>query len=179
MADKKQQELIKTVAVIIVFSGVFGFVYWKYLFSPYRTRFNEANEKIEKINTDMAKAARVSKRLEVLTAELEGLNKRQQALEKRLPRAKKIPDLIYMLMDISRKYKVVVHTINPQGILDRQYYTEVNYVLSVSGAYHSLGGFLAALAVSERVFTVDNISISGSEGKIVSTFTLIAYQYKG
>jgi len=54
--------------------------------------------------------------------------------------------------------------------------------MTVKGGYHSVGRFLAAVALEERIFNVKNVMYSeplAKTGEMQVTFTLISYQYKG
>ena len=121
----------------------------------------------------------MAKRLDKLNLEIESLRKLEAETEHSLPKGKKIPDLINTLMAASRKYSVSITGITPQNSSDKQYFTEVNYQMSVTGKYHSIGRFLAALAASKRVFSIQNLNISGDSAQLSASFILVVYQYRG
>ncbi|MCX5783059.1 MAG: type 4a pilus biogenesis protein PilO, partial [Elusimicrobia bacterium] len=132
MADIKKQQVSKAAIAVAVGLLAFGFIYWKYVYSPFSVRYTTAVEKTRTIDSDMAKAASTAKKLETLTAEIDELRKKEQDMEKRLPKSKKIPDLIYTLMDISKKHNLSVNSMSPQKTIERPYYSESDYLVSMS-----------------------------------------------
>ena len=171
-------EQIKVLAALVIFSGVVGFFYWKYVWVPFSKRTAAAETKIAAASQEIAKALGMVKRLDSLDKEIAQLRAQETDAEKRLPKGKKLPDLIYTVMAISRRTDVVIGSISPQNSTDKQYYTEVRYQLAATGRYHALGRFLATMATSQRVFSIQNLSLSSDGDKVTARFTLVAYQYK-
>ncbi|MFA6584638.1 MAG: type 4a pilus biogenesis protein PilO [Elusimicrobiaceae bacterium] len=173
-------ELIKIMAAVILFCGVVGYFYWSFLWRPYSIRLGEAEEKIEKINMDMAKALGTAKRLEGLKAEIEALQAREAAAEKQLPKSKDIPGLIKALVRDARNSRIFISEIVPRNTTARTYYTETYYDIRGEGSYRDVGLFLAAVASSTRIFNVKDLSLSPATGGLVNfNFTLVAFAYKG
>lgn len=188
MAEKlKLPELTKEQTQLLVAAlfcaGALGFVYWKYFWAPVSARITAAGAKLESVEKDITAAEAQEKRLDKLKIEVSSLKQQKEAAERRLPKGKNVPDLIYTLTDMGRKYNVEIHSISPMGRTARQYFAEVSYGITLTGSYHSLGKFLTALGTSERIFSAQNLSITAAPGAggdtISATFTLIAYQYNG
>jgi len=182
MAEKVQlsNEQIKTIVAVLMFSGVVGFFYWKYLWAPYSKRAEAAETKIESINKDIAKAMAMSKRLDNLNKDLEVLRRREKDAEIRLPTGTKVPDMITTLVRQAREYQVSIVSINPQGKTESQYYSENAYGIVLNGKYNDVGRFLSVLSTLRRIMDIRGLNINnGSGGSVNATFTLVTYQYKG
>jgi len=177
---KEQQQML--VAGILCL-GAFGFIYYKYLWSPVSLRITKASQKLDVIARDITSAQTQEQRLDKLKETVADLKNQAQAAERRLPKGRNFPDLIYTINDLGKKYDVEIRSISPQGKADKQYFAEVYYGITCAGTYHSVGKFLTALGISERIFSTQNLVLTpsgGATGATVSaTFTLVAYQYKG
>lgn len=180
-ANRFSKEQLQLVLAVVLFTGAFGYLYWKYFFSPYAKKINEANTQIEAINMDIAKATGESKKLDQIKAEVERLQQEELRANQQLPRGRKLPDLIYTLMRLSHESGVAVSNIVPVSKADKPYFSESVYSLNVAGTYHSVGKFVAELGTSRRIFSVRNMIFSpdNSPGRTVTaTFQLVTYQYK-
>jgi type IV pilus assembly protein PilO len=178
---KLSKEQMKTLFGVIMFVLVFGFLFAKYVWSPYSERIKTAQVEIEKVNKDITKAKVAASRLDKVMAELAQLRKKSQLTEQSLPKGKKLPDLIYSIMDATRKYDVRINYITPRPSMEKEFYFEDKYRMSITGDYHIVGLFLSFMTTSARVFTIKNLSMSETkkDGEVEARFDLTAYQYKG
>ncbi len=179
---KLNKEQIQLIFAVVFCSGALFFVYWKYFLAPTSSRITEASKKLESVERDIKSAESQEKRLDKLKVEVANLKEQRNNAEKRLPKGRNMPDLIYTLNDMARKYNVEVNSISPQGKSPKQYFTEVYYGISLNGTYHSLGKFLTALGVSERIFSTKGLTISAASSgvnTVSATFMLVTYQYNG
>jgi len=131
---------------------------------------------------DIDNAKKQKAKFKNLEEKLVSLKLEREAAVKKLPSEKKIPDLIRTVTRLSKKYRVSVTAINPSGQAKVEYFTKVNYLISMKGNYHDIGRFLTALGLEERILTSENLIITGTVGTETSatgTFTLAAYQYNG
>ncbi len=187
MADKLlttakfSKEHIKTMVAFGLFALVFGYLFVKYIWTPYSQRIETAQTEIEKISKDITKARVAAKRFDKVLAELSRLKKRAELSEKRLPRGKELPELIFELMRVTRKYDIRINYITPRPSTEKQFYFEDTYKMSITGDYHIVGLFIASMVTSDRVFTIKNLSMSETkkDGEVEARFDLVAYQYKG
>ena len=180
MADKPQKNnnLATIVVAVVMFGGMAGFFYFKYLWKPFSERKAKAEKKIEQIEGDIAKALVISKRIDQLNAEIAKLRKREQEAENRLPRGKQLPNLVRGITAMARESGVTISRIVPQQTVKMPFYSQSAYALNGSGTFYSVYRFIAELAISERIYTVENLRISAGSGKDVSvSFNLMAYDY--
>jgi len=178
---KAESELIKMVAAVLLFGGVFGFIYYRYLWRPFSLRIEAAETKITQVESDIALAMGTAKRLDRITEEISQLKVQQEAAEKRLPRSKDIPGLIHSVFDDAKRHRVFVSVMAPGPTINKTYYAETNYEIRGTAAYRDLGYLLSALSSSTRIFNVKNLAISkgSADGKESFSFTLVAFAYKG
>ncbi|HUT85776.1 MAG TPA: type 4a pilus biogenesis protein PilO [Elusimicrobiales bacterium] len=177
---KFSKEQIKTLFAVILFGGAFSYLYVMYMWKPYAVRINTAQTEIEVISKDLIKAKVAAKRYDKILAELEQLKKKSEFAEKSLSTDRRLPDLIFSIMEASRKYDVRINYITPRPSVVKEFYIEDNYKMSIAGDYHIVGLFISFMTTSERVFTIRNLSMSETkkDGEAEARFDLIAYQYR-
>lgn len=178
---KLNKDQITKIVGITMGSALFGYVYVVYFWLPTSKKISENSAKVEAIQKDIDTAKAAKAKCKNLEARLIELSAQKEAAQKKLPTGKKVPDLLRTLTDLSKKYKVNIRTIAPGTTTREEYFMKAYYAISVSGDYHSLGRFLTALGLEERILTMENLSISGggADNSLNANFTLVAYQYNG
>lgn len=173
----KQQQMAAGGAVILL---VGGFAYFRYLWKPISARITEAGEKIEEVEGRITKAKSQAARLPQIQHELVVLNQQAVDAERRLPKAKDVPMILDTLSRLTRKYRVELKSLGLGAPSAKQYFIEVPYSISITGTYHDVGRFLAAVALEERIYNVRGLSLSGGgqTDQLSVSFTLVSYQYK-
>lgn len=179
MAIKLTKDQQKYAAVAVFGLALFGFLYWKFFWSPIAMKIDEVRAKIEELDGKIARAKAQAARLPQLEKELITLNEQAVEAEKRLPRTKSVPEILVTISQLAAKNRVQVTSFTPGAQKVQQYFTELNYPVQVRGSFHSIGKFFAALALEERIFNVLDVKYAGSGADLSVTFTLISYQYKG
>jgi type IV pilus assembly protein PilO len=176
--SKQQQQYLGAGAVLFV---IFGVVYVKFFWLPIAQAKAEATEKIEQIETKIVRAKQQAARLGRLQEEIASLNERAAEAEKRLPKTKSVPDILLAISALAQKNRVAIQNFAPGSMKSQQYFTELQYPLTIKGSYHNVGRFLAAVALEERIFNVKDVNYpaADSNGDMTVTFTLLSYQYKG
>lgn len=176
---KEQQQYI--VAGVLM-TAALGYAYIAFFWLPISQKKAETRKKIEEVEAKIEKARRQAARLPRLEAELVDLNQRAEEAERRLPKKKSVPEILVTLSALSAKYRVTLMSFQPGSSSTKQFFNELGYPVRIRGSYHNVGKFLAAVAVEERIFNVQNVKYgeaSGDLGEMVVEFTLISYQYKG
>ena len=178
---KEQQQMIVASVLMTV---AFVYSYWTYFWKPTSAKIVELRSKIESTDREITEARRQAARLPQLRAQIQELEEKAEAAEKKLPKTKELPLLIETLSDLARQNSVTIANFSQSGASTRDYFVEVNYTLQIRGSYHSIGRFLTALALQERIFHSRNLTLSpqsgGAAGETVSgQFQLVAFQYKG
>jgi len=176
------KEQIGQIVGAVLIGGLFIYFYLFYFWLPTAKKIEENTAKAEVMQRDIDNAKKQKAKFKNLEEKLASLKLEREAAVKKLPSEKKIPDLIRTVTRLSKKYRVSVTAINPSGQAKVEYFTKVNYLISMKGNYHDIGRFLTALGLEERILTSENLIITGTNGAETSatgTFTLAAYQYNG
>lgn len=175
---KQQQQYVG--AGVVAFVVLLG-VYVKFFWLPISAAKAEARQKIAEIEAKIDKAKKQAARLDRLKDELNVLNEQAVQAEARLPRSKSVPDMLVTLSAVAQKQRVAILTFSPGPVKTQQYFMELNYPVTIRGSYHNIGRFLAALALEQRIFNVQNVTYPAPDGsgEMTVTFVLLSYQYKG
>ena len=176
---KQQQQYVAAGALGL---AAFGYSYIALFWLPISRNIAEVDAKITEVEGKVEKATREASRLPHLQEELTRLNEHAIEAERRLPKKKSTPDILVKVSDLAQDQHVALLSFTPGAQKSQQFFTELSYPISVRGTFHNIGRFLAALALEERIFNVQNVvygEASGDSGEMSVTFTLLSYQYKG
>ena len=178
---KLSKEQQKAIAAAVMFLGGFGYIYISFFWMPTSAKIKDTKAKIDEVQGKIDKATRQAGRLPKLEQELVALNEQAIEAERRLPKAKSVPDILLRMSALAKKYRVDLTKFAPGGEVGKQFFAELNYPITIVGSYHDVGIFLAAIALEERIFNVQNVMYGapGADGKMTVSFTLVGYQYKG
>ena len=177
---KLTKDQITQLVAGIFFMGIFGYFYVAHFWIPLSKKIGENTKKVATIEKKITRAKVKKAKYKTLEKKLAGLEIQKAAAQKKLPKEKKVPDLIRMLTYLGKKHNVSMSRISPSAAKKERYFTKVAYKISLTSDYHSFGRFLTALALEERILTMENVSIrAGSNETISVSFTLISYQYSG
>lgn len=175
---KEQQQYL--VAGVLGLGG-FGYAYITFFWMPTSAKIKETKDKIEAVEAKIEKATRQAARLPQLEKEIVLLNEQAIEAEKRLPKLKSTPEIFVTVASLAEKHRVTVMSFAPGPVGNKQFFSELQYPMTVKGTFHAIGKFLASLALEERIFNVQNVIYGSPDGAgdMTVTFTLISYQYKG
>lgn len=168
---------IKTLAAAVLGLGALGYVYVAFFWLPISKKINDADTLIQTTEQKITGAKAVASQKARLEAELASLQEQAAEANRRLPTSKSTPDILVTLADLADRNGVDLMSFAPPSVSNKQFFSELSYPLTVSGHYHDLGKFLAALSLEERIFNVQNINFGapGAEGQLNVTFKLISY----
>lgn len=178
---KLSKQQMQYVAAGVIGAAALGFVYVKFFWMPISKHIEELQAKIAENSSKIEKAQSVANRLPAIQKELADLNRQTSEMEMQLPKSRSVPDILVTVSRIAEKYGVELQNFTPGGNKQQQYFTEWTYPITCLGMYHNIGRFLAALAVEQRIYNIQNVSYGtiGTDRRIPVTFSLVAYQYKG
>lgn len=174
------KEQITQIVAVVFFGGLLGYLYVAYFWLPVSKNIAEKTKKIESLDRDIQNAQRKKAQFKNLEKKLQSLKVQKEDAQKKLPRSKKIPDLIDKLTRLSKKHNVEITSISPSSEKREQYFTKVYYVINARANYHDLGRFFTALALQERIFTFENVAVNGTpdgDYSALVNFSLVSYLY--
>ena len=151
----KQKLIILLLVVIIEAAALVWFLYlpkhkeYKTLTSQLTVLQAEIDEK----NRSAANLPQLQKEYDQLDAEL------QQALTE-LPNSKEIPSLLTSITSLGKNAGLDFLVFRPKPESAKDFYSEVPVDISVSGSYHSVANFFAAVANLPRIVNITNVAFT-------------------
>jgi len=176
------KEQMGQVAAAVLFSALFIYFYLFYFWLPTAKKIDENSKQIASIESDIGRARTQKAKYKDLEAKLASLQAEKEAAQKKLPRERKLPDLLRTMTTLSKKYRVSIVSFTPNGSAPVDYFTKVSYQISLKGNYHDVARFITAIGLEERIMTCENLNLTatvGADTSATATFTLAAYQYNG
>jgi type IV pilus assembly protein PilO len=97
--------------------------------------------------------------LNSLKLELDQAQHALDSLKAMFPDQKEIPKLIREITGVARASGITTTKFNPLEDVEKEYYVENKYNITVSGNYHSLANFFAFLANFQLIVNLTSVSI--------------------
>jgi type IV pilus assembly protein PilO len=146
--------------LIIAGMGLAGAFLW------YQTVYLERRKTVESLKTEMARKQIELNNIYALKPQLKKLEKdiaiaqvRLDSLKSMFPDQKEIPKLIREITSVARASEIYTARFNPLPDIQREYYVENRYDMTVSGGYHQLAEFFGFLANLPLIINLSNMSI--------------------
>ena len=128
-------------------------------------------------STKQAKAAN----LEAYKQQLEEMRTSFGTLLRQLPNETEIETLLTDISQTGISAGLEIDFFKPEGLLQKEFYSEYPIKLKVTGHYHEFAEFISGVAALPRIVTVQDISIAPSDPKggikLTMELTAITYQY--
>src|SRR6185312_6708066 len=138
---KQQQQLIMATTLMV---GAFGYIYIAFFWLPISTKISDTQKQMDEVEAKIDKAQQQAGRKDRLEKELLRLSDAAVEAERRLPKEKDVPNILVTVSDLAARYHVQLISFAPGASVNKQYFIELNYPISVKGSYHNIGKFLAA-----------------------------------
>ncbi len=128
-------------------------------------------------STKQAKAAN----LEAYKQQLEEMRTSFGTLLRQLPNETEIETLLTDISQTGISAGLEIDFFKPEGLLQKEFYSEYPIKLKVTGHYHEFAEFISGVAALPRIVTVQDIAIAPSDPKggikLTMELTAITYQY--
>lgn len=173
----------KNLAAGFAMLAVFFYMYLKFVWLPWSHRIAEDRQQTKDVKNKIETAKGEAKHLDILDKELKALDAQTVDAERRLPKTRDLPTVFDTLNRFAQKYRVQLNSFSPGAVTTKTYFIEIAYQISLTGRYHDVGRYLAALSTAERIYNIKDVTFAGGgsdeKAKLTVNFTLLAYQYRG
>ncbi len=151
----KQKILILVLAVLIEAAAMVWFLY-----IPKYKEEAKLKDDLAKLQTEVDDKTRIANNLPRLKAEYEQLNKELAQALTELPNSKEIPSLLTSITTLGKNAGLDFLKFQPKSAAVQDFYAEVPVDIFVSGSYHSVANFFAAVANIPRIINITNVTFS-------------------
>ncbi|MBN1981221.1 MAG: type 4a pilus biogenesis protein PilO [Chitinivibrionales bacterium] len=149
-------QVIAAVIVIMIFAA---YMYYQKIILIKRQELQQLVSKNTTLQNELIKIMALRPKLEALRKSIDDLNVELQTLREKFPDREEIPQVIHTITTTSRKVGISTTRFIPLPGVEREFYRENNYEMTVSGGYHELGRFFAELANFDLIINLSKVSI--------------------
>ena len=157
---EKKYKIMLGALLLIAPVALFYFLY----FQPKSEEIIGLEATRDKLVKEIQNLREKKRRLPILLAQVQKIEDELEEAAKMLPKSKEIPKLLTDISALGRNAGLDFVSFTPKGEVQRDFYNEVPVAISITGPYHSIGGFLDQVSKLDRIVSVTNIS-AGSPKK--------------
>lgn len=151
--------------LIIAAVGLAGAVLWyQTVYVEKRKTVDALHREIERKQNELNNILALKPQLKKLEKDIAAAQVRLDSLKSMFPDQKEIPKLIREITSVARASEIYTTKFNPLPDIQREYYVENRYDMTVSGGYHQLAEFFSFLANLPLIINLTGVSIHTNSG---------------
>jgi Tfp pilus assembly protein PilO len=141
-------------------------------------------KEVARLQTAVAQAAEVERRLDQFKRDLVVLDARLEELRRILPAQKETPDVMRAVQNMAAESTLKIVKFAPQAVIPRAFYADWPITMNIQGSYNALGGFVEKIGQFRRIINVDNLTVKIIEGSsdpsqtLSASFTATTFVYR-
>lgn len=151
---------VPIVVTIIVLGGMY--LWYQQFYEPIRSELRVLQNKKETKQDTLRVVQALKPQLAQLRQELIGAQSKLDSLKSIFPDQKEIPKLLREITAVAHASGITTTKFNPLPDVEREYYVENRYNISVRGGYHDLADFFAFLANFTLIINLSSVNIAGN-----------------
>ncbi|RKZ26717.1 hypothetical protein DRQ20_02300 [bacterium] len=164
---------------LLILIGVGVIILVGYYFMDHSKKKKEI-KRLEKIHSAYAESLRVARetaaRLEEVQRQYEIVKLQHQKAQEMLPKEENIPDVLRSLTRVGAASGVNFLLFKKEQKESKGKYAVIPISIQVSGSYHEIARFLAAINNLSRIVNVENLTLApGREGGVTASFLAKTY----
>lgn len=151
-----------------------------FLISDMRAALSTSVAKEQQLKESFERKAFKGANLDAYKNQMAEMEESFGTLLKQLPRETEVPGLIDDISSAALGSGLALNGIDPQALVNTEFYNELPIAVEVEGDYHEMGSFVSAVASLPRIVTLHDFSIErGNSEKNRLTMQIMAktYQY--
>jgi type IV pilus assembly protein PilO len=149
------------VPILISLIGVGMIALWYYyVYAPNIEKINQLEKRVSAKQDTLRTIQALKPQLNMLREELRLAENKLDSLKSIFPDQKEIPRLLRELTSVARATGITTTKFNPMPDIEKEYYVENHYNMSVSGGYHQLAEFFAFLANFTLIINLSSMNIT-------------------
>jgi len=135
--------------------------YYQFLYNPRRDKIDELQTQYETLaSQNKAAEAAIARYGPNLSQQLAVYEQHLAVIERLVPRRNDIPNLLVAMGEQANSSRVQWGGFVPQAEETGQYYSKQTYEISVSGLYHDIGSYLAAIGSLPRIVKPSKMNVA-------------------
>jgi type IV pilus assembly protein PilO len=153
---------VRNVAIISAVGILLGFLWYQFVYTGINEEKSRLESELKKKQNELNNILILKPQLKTLEKDIAAASLRLDSLKSMFPDQKEIPKLIREITGVARASSIYTTGFNPLPDIQREYYVENRYDLSVTGGYHQLAQFFSFLANMPLIINLSNVSIQAN-----------------
>ena len=179
-APSVSPEQKKMVAGGILFAFTFCYIYWAFGVKPVEEKIQNRRTQIQQLESQVSNSRRQAQRLPGLQQEYDALKTDIADMDEQLPKNNNFPGLLRLLTRQLSRFHLNLTALAPGNIQTNAIYQTLPIQITLTGRFHNLGRFLAAIGTQKRILSAENLRISlagtnNTDATIQANLTILAY----
>ena len=151
---------VRNILVISAVGAASIVLWYQFVFVGIQRDTNNLKAELAKKQNELNSIQVLKPQLKKLESDIVAASVRLDSLKSMFPDQKEIPKLIREITGVARASGIYTTRFNPMPDIQREYYVENRYDLSVTGGYHQLAQFFSFLANMPLIINLSNVVIT-------------------
>lgn len=153
---------VRVPAAIILLIGAGVYYWYSEIFTPIQTERMQLKTQLKEKQDTLRVIQALKPQLTLLKKELTLSQHKLDSLKSIFPDQKEIPKLLREITAVARASGISTTKFNPLPDVEKEYYIENRYAITVEGGYHALANFYAFLANFTLIINLSNMNITSN-----------------
>ncbi len=172
-----RQKVMILVGVVLLIGAALFFG----LLQPKMKELKELQTKLDGLRNEVQEKKRVADNLPKFKADYEKLQKELESALTELPNQKEIPSLLTSITSAGKGAGLDFLRFAPKPEVPKDFYAEVPVDIVVSGSYHGIANFFAAVGALPRIVNMQNVTFSDiktDKGRTMTKVSCLATTFR-
>ena len=148
------------ILILVAFSIIEAAALIWFLYLPKHKELDGLKAELTRLEGEITEKTRIANNLPRLQKEYELLNLELAHALTELPNSKEIPSLLTSITTLGKSAGLDFLTFRPKPEVSKDFYADVPVDIIVSGSYHSVANFFAAVSNLPRIVNITNVAFS-------------------
>ncbi len=162
---------IRNPLIVLAITAVIALFWHQYFYTPSMDTLISLQKKQKQKQDTLRTILALKPQLDVLRIELTKSQAKLDSLKSIFPDHKEIPKLLREINAVARASGITTTRFNPLPDVEREYYVENRYNVTIEGGYHELAEFFAFLANFALIINLTSVNIAASQLNLSQTQT--------
>src|SRR5271157_537487 len=155
---------VRNVLIIVAVGLVSGFLWYQFVYTGINENKTRLENDLKKKQTELNNILILKPQLKTLEKDIAAASVRLDSLKSMFPDQKEVPKLIREITGVAHASDIYATRFNPLPDVQREYYVENRYDISVTGGYHQLAQFFGYHANMPLIINLTHMSIHLNPG---------------
>lgn len=154
---------VRNPLIVLAITAVIALFWYQYFYTPSMETLVSLQKKEKQKQDTLRTILALKPQLDVLRMELTKSQVKLDSLKSIFPDHKEIPKLLREINAVARASGITTTRFNPLPDIEREYYVENRYNVTIEGGYHELAEFFAFLANFALIINLTSVNIAANQ----------------